>query len=469
MQAFQSAGDAQRVFLSRLHDAPPTHKLAIQKSIANRVLAFPADLERDLENGGSAVGIEPLSGKSWSVVLAHSDGRPRRLSFSDGSIVALDYDYVVKAFLFCYFAVTSKQHGPVVATSLLGLVSGIPNGPIPFQDELWAYAWRSDQNLAHSVFSDIVDFVVLHEAGHIYLDDKGSDFLQMVVVDPARAADGAQAVFGPESVVTEFSVGTESRTLWQQVTRPGHKPQLILPGTDASERREYGPDIFALLARYILDSQGPPDSRLVLQVTPARMLFWNLLFVFEAIVEESMGVGIANQNMLEIRRREARRERTHPHAHSRVSVLHFHIADLLRRLAGADADATMSVCNGIYDNLWSDRFWTGVALVANACERQADNAKTEQWGPVFDSMDARLGSAHTDLRPNLKCLVVKTYSEFCGLMSAAALGTVPPDRFAAFELEIGERIIQGLADDPHFSERLAPLAHAMTDLPKTGG
>ncbi|MCR9135880.1 MAG: hypothetical protein NXI27_07795 [Alphaproteobacteria bacterium] len=469
LQAFKSAGDGQREFLSRVRDAAPTRELAIQKSIANRVLAFPADLQRDLDNGGSAIGIEPLPGRTWSVVLAHAGGRPRRLSYPDGSIVALDYDYVVKAFLFCYFAVSDKRHCPTVATSLLGLVSGIPNGPIPFQDVLWACAWHSDQSLAHSVMSDIVDFIVLHEAGHIYLDAHGADFLQMVVVDPARAVGGVEAVFGPGSVVTEFSVGTQGRSLWQQVTRPGHEPSLILPGTDVSERREYGPDVFALLTRFVLDSQGIPDGRLALQVTPARMLFWNLLFVFEAVVEESMNVGIANQYMLEMSRREAGRERSHPHAHSRVSVLHFHISELLRRLAVADANATMAVCSGVHDSLWSDRFWTGVALASNACEKRADNTMFEQWVPVFDSMDARMGSVHTELRPNLKCLVVKSYGELCGLVAAVTLGTVPPDRFSAFELAIGERIIQGLAGDTHFGEHLAPLTRAITDLPKTGG
>lgn len=469
LQAATTAHDVQRLFVSRMRHAEPTHETAIRKSIANRVLAFPADLEEQLGKGGPAIGIAPFSSKAWSVVLANAHGRPRRIRFADGSIVGLDYDYVVKAFLFCYFAISNKPHSPMVATSILGLVSAIPSGPLPFQDDLWAYAWHTDQELAHSVFADIVDFVVLHEAGHIYLDRYESGFLQMVAVDPARAADGPQALFGPGCVVTEFLVGTLRRSLWQQVALPDKNPRLILPGTDASERDEYAPDVFALLTRYVLDSQGKPDPGIVHQVTPARMLLWNLLFVYEAVVEESMGAGIALQDMLETRRRDAGRQRTHPHAHSRVSVLHFHIADLMRRLKIADADTIMSQCGAFYDLLWSDRFWTGIYLVANICGKSSDDAMTGEWVQAFDSMDARFGSTHKTLGPSLKCLVIKSYGELCGLVTVVRQQLVPPENFASFERQIGERIIHGIAGDDHFGDHLAPLARAMKDVPKSGG
>lgn len=469
LQAAKTAQDVQRLFVSRLQTAEQTHETAIRKSIATRVLAFPADLETQLGKGGSAVGIDPFSAKSWSVVLANADGRPRRIRFADGSIVGLDYDYVVKAFLFCYFAVSNKPHSPTVATSILALVSAIPAGPLPFQDNLWAYAWHADQALAGSVFADIVDFVVLHEAGHIYLDHHDSGFLQMVVVDPARAAEGAKAVFGTGCTVTEFSVGTQRRSLWQQVALPGRDPRLILPGSDASERDEYAPDIFALLTRYVLDSEGMPDPQLVHRVTPARMLLWNLLFVYEAVVEESMGAGITHQDMLEIKRRDAGRQRTHPHAHSRVSVLHFHIADLMRRLDISGADTVMSQCTDIYDLLWADRFWTGVYLAANACGKPSEDAESAEWVRAFDAMDVRFGSTHKALRPSLKCLVIKSYGELCGLVTAVAQRLVPQERFASFERQTGERIIRGVAGDKQFGDHLAPLARAITDMPKSGG
>lgn len=468
LQAAKTAQDIQRLFVSRIHHAEPTGETAIQKSIANRVLAFPGDLEKQLHNGGSVVGIAPFSGNTWSVALVNAHGRPRRIRFADGSIVGLDYDYAVKAFLFCYFAVSNRPHSPTVAASILSLVTATPAGPLPFQNDLWAYAWHTDQDLARSVFADIVDFIVLHEAGHVYLDRHDSGFLQMVVVDPALAAGGVQTVFGPDCVVTEFSVGTQRRSLWQQVVLPGQDPRLILPATDASEQDEYAPDIFALLTRYVLDSQGKPDPRLVHRVTPARMLLWNLLFVYETVVAESMSAGIANQDMLEIRRRNAGRQHTHPHTHSRVSVLHFHIADLARRLGMSSADTMMEQCGTIYDLLWSDRFWTAVYLAANAHGKPSDDPKNEEWVRAFDTMDARLGSAHKALRPSVKCLVIKSYGELCGLATAVARRIVPLERFSSFERQIGDRIIRGLAEDPHFGDHLAPLARAMTDMPKTG-
>lgn len=453
----------------RLVDAVPSPGTPLLRALAHRLSGFPSDLAGHFGRGGASVG---LNGRidapaSSPLRLVLCDGASTRLRFHDGELIAVDPNFIIGAALVAFFATRPAPYAPAVAASLLALRVPFRNHELPFQNELVALATLLDGKIMRTILTEVCDLVALHEIGHVYVDRHGAGFVRMEVVSPSDAKMCLAHAEQTGHVLQVFEPGARLTSRWDVLRdQKSGRATLILPGTDRHEIDEYAPDVFALLARSVLDCRGPlrPDW---LPILTLRFLVWSLTMLVQEATELEAEGGRSWRDTRRILRRQAgaRQRPTHPAASTRSDVVLFHIGELIGEL---DSDRLVELWGslaGTHDKVWSDEIDMGIALLEHWLEGSPDTEQLAPWSEVFD---AHVGKRLGDVGARVKCLAIRTLGELRGLGALASRTAMPHAEVLVAERQIGDRITESVTTDAE----LAPLreaASAFAAIPKLRG
>lgn len=434
----------------RLEEGKHEAGAAFQRQVASRLSGFPGALEKDIGAGGTCVGIVAAKANWPSVVLADGRGYSCCIPFHDGHLAVVDFGFLVDAALFVFFATRPRDYAQHVAAAIFALSVLRKGRAIPFNVDLVELAFRLDGTGMRSIVCNLADMIALHEVGHVYVAANGNGFLAMDVVADADAFKRLVEAHAQGLQLENFVVNPGIPTsCWEVLRNPktGYG-RLVLPGHDSREIVEYAPDVFAALARSVLDAQGPPHAG-TLQVWRARYPMWTLTaLLLEAIEDEAKG-GAWTRGMREMARSSSGKplRTTHPRAVTRNDVLLFHLRELLheRGVEGrTEADgAYWRTFKQQHSAIWSEQLMMHHELLVQDIRLHEPPGDAERWITAFDILAGKARCRFDELGPKARFLASRVLGELRDLSAAYRDGLVPYLDLPSKEEEIGRRILDG--------------------------
>ena len=434
--ATQALEDSERRLLSADNDL----RLKLLRGLSNRLVAFPQALMADLSSGGESVGLVPIGPDDIRVLLVNGDSC--RLNLGDGALAAIDASFVLKASELTFFATWPVPYASLVAATLFVATAVIRHRPIPFQFELAALTWMMSESGARSVQADVGDLVTLHEIGHSYAELHGTEFVDMVVF-PKHEANNISPVLAKDG--WQLSSFRGAASMWGVLRNQlNNQSKLVLPSYDERELIEYAPDIFALMARTVLDGQGPVRVN-GLHVLPARHVIWSWVMLLQESIQEQAEGGEAWRLVRQLQRRAdgARARPTHPASATRSDVLLFHMLRLVDRFGGVETAGLRSKLMDQQQAIWSEKPLIHLHLLLDPLIQSERSVAMKPWIEQFDAAQSDYG----DLPPGLKYLCARVLSPLADLATTCLRGETPRSLAAILAKKIGSETLDSMLAD----------------------
>jgi hypothetical protein len=254
-------------------------------------------LRADFQSTGETFGVRSVVSEHVYFILGDNGGASCILRYENDVLIVLDRNVILQAFLFSYFMTLPDSYARIVAAVLLVLGGHRAHGPIPFQEQLANFAATRNRTLAYQTLNDVVDFIALHELGHI-AEQPPESLLHVIIHDSKSAIEIDRLIYedirqfgnpGNERLPRHRCFGTYRlfetchqgfSTLRRSIDDPW---SLYIDHEKSRKLGEFASDMFAVYARSILDSSGGFHS-LVLDQLPFRVLVINHLFFYLATI-----------------------------------------------------------------------------------------------------------------------------------------------------------------------------------------
>lgn len=212
--------------------------------IQNRLRQIPDCLWSDHSKAPNKLGLELASGRPIVMQTARHRGRHARYRLTDADLVILDRDILIRAALFLYFSLRSKADFDALLAQafVFAHYAMVSNQPVPMQ---YYIVQGIRENLTElplflQCLNSLLDFIALHEIGHIAAGKSGptSPFFH-VKLQPALD----QAQEQRYQVIFHRAPSTQNRVQFQDLMTKGQVEELYC-------------DAFALTARVLMDASG---------------------------------------------------------------------------------------------------------------------------------------------------------------------------------------------------------------------
>lgn len=234
--------------------------------IQNRLGQIPGSLCDDYARAPFKLGLGPPLERSIRMQAALHGGRHMRYSLPDADLVVIDRDVLIRTALYVYFSVFARSSANAVFAQAFVLVHGAVyrSAPLPLQYSIVKriVADAEARVIFLKCLNTVLDFIALHEIGHVYADRAGAvrDFFHLE---------------------TRIDAASDARVL-AYFRLPGGAG-AGLPRCESlthAQVEELFCDAFALTARTIMDASGQ-FSMAVLNAIPERLLLLSRCFLLE--------------------------------------------------------------------------------------------------------------------------------------------------------------------------------------------
>lgn len=236
-----SAFDEAKVMARGLSAVEPLGHSLIQ----NRLHQIPDCLWSDHSKAPNKLGLNLPASRKIVMQTARHRGRHVRYELADADLVILDRDILIRAALFLYFSFRGKSDSDALLAQAFAFVHNaiVPNQPLPMQYYIvqGILLNPTEQQLFLQCLNSLLDFVALHEIGHVSADTSGltSPFFHVEFqAEPDQAQD--RQLY---QVIFHRAAPTQDRV---QLPYPLTKGQV----------EELFCDAFALTARVLMDASG---------------------------------------------------------------------------------------------------------------------------------------------------------------------------------------------------------------------
>jgi hypothetical protein len=441
-----SVSAAMALAQERLLVPDPSVLAGLYRSFSRRLASFPPDLRKDVSIGGKAAGIVCPDGGWPPVVIAEGFGRSCCMKFDDGHLAVVDAGFFVNASLFVFFVSSPSPAGSIVASAILGLAILFGGRQVPFAEDLVALAMASSKPVFEEVLRTIVDMVALHEIGHAYVASSGSTFLAIDTVPIDEAVDYFARTLAEGRIVGEFRPGRAATSVWDTVTDPATgKSRLVLPGWDAFELNEYAPDVFALLARSVLDAQGSPRPE-TLALWNINYFVWTIVALMIDLTEAEVAGGAWNSTMRNIIRisEGARPRSTHPASPTRNDVVLFHLYELWTAVDGKTRDAVWPQIQRDHDEIWSNDAHLHLNHFVEVLREGHGMTEPDEFVEFVDELGV---DSWSELSLQAKSIIGRVLGPFAGLGAAARLGKLPISEVPGYEARLGANLLHDIQEN----------------------
>ncbi len=307
--------------------------------IQNRLSQIPDCLNADFERAPVKLGLSQPVGRSMWMQAASHGGRHARYELPDGDLIVLDCDVLIRSALYLYFGALGKGEldGRVAQAFTLTYAAILPGSAIPFQDQILIQILNhtNSRALFLECLNTLLDFVALHEAGHVYCDRSGRShaFFRVEMSDHDDSADRSNGVRYHAFYRDPWQAG-ETIKLGSAISR--------------AQCDELFCDAFALVSRSIMDASGT-FTLPVLDALTLRLLALSGFFLLEDMSNvhgpgptASVNIGrlkMANRNVPPNQPLEQQPgyNKTHPSPLERFTSSYIH-AGWICKDAGVDRD-----------------------------------------------------------------------------------------------------------------------------------
>lgn len=451
LREFETAGEAVDHARRLLAAAPNTMEAALVRGLAAKISGFPQALAKDLAAGGQSVGLLPIGPEGFEVLLVN--GPSCRLEFADKPIAAIGAPFVLQEALINFFASSTMPHASIVAATVFVIAGALRGRAMPMLHETSLLTWMISDSGARSVQADVGDLLALHEVGHIYADKHGTGFTAFSMHSEN------------ESGVCEVQPFIGANSHWSMGIDPiTRRQRLLLSPEDAHELHEYAPDVFALLARTVLDHQGPVGD--LLQVTPVRLAIWSwVMLLTETIEDMNSGGPFMKATREAIRHSEAGSiRRSHPRSGTRADVLMFHMRQLLEQHAGPENENLVRQLEGVHASMWTEAPLKHLHLALH----MAADEREDHWPEETAEFDRIFGPGmYHHLTPGIKYLCIKVLKPLAAIMVMVNQREVAPKDAQVLCVFAMLTIATELAKAPDaLSQQVARFASHVERMPK---
>ncbi len=236
-----SAFDEAKVIARGLSAVEPLGHSLIQ----NRLHQIPDCLWSDHSKAPNKLGLNLPASRKVVMQAARHRGRHARYELIDADLVILDRDILIRAALFLYFSFRGKSDFDALLAQAFAFAHNaiVPNHPLPMQYCVVQGILMNptERQLFLQCLNSLLDFVALHEIGHVSADTSGltSPFFHVEFQTEPDQAQGRQLY----QVIFHRAAPTQDRVQLPDPLTKGQVEELFC-------------DAFALTARVLMDASG---------------------------------------------------------------------------------------------------------------------------------------------------------------------------------------------------------------------
>jgi hypothetical protein len=236
-----SAFDEAKVMVRGLSAVEPLGYSLIQ----NRLHQIPDCLWSDHSKAPNKLGLNLPAGRKIVMQTARHRGRHARYELADADLVILDRDILIRAALFLYFSFRGKSDFDALLAQAFAFAHNaiVPNQPLPMQYCIvqGILINPTEQQLFLQCLNSLLDFIALHEIGHVSANTNGltSPFFHVDIQAEPHETEGEQIY----QVIFHRAAPNQDRIKLPDPMTRGQVEELFC-------------DAFALTARVLMDASG---------------------------------------------------------------------------------------------------------------------------------------------------------------------------------------------------------------------
>ena len=477
LREFKSARDAQARFLKNFDVITSQRSSswfhAVYKCIFKRVITIPDCLLTDFQSASETFGVtSPISDKVY-FILGENGGSSGAIRYDDDVLIVLDRNLLLRAILFVFFV----GHSMPIASVILVLSAIRAEGPLPFQEDLFQYAYKRNETNILAALKEIVDFVALHELGHLSRQAPLS-LLKLCIRHSESAGDINKimeediAKYGgpdPDNLPPHRRFGIyqilDSAHFRLNVLRPRIEDpwSIVIDSKHRNRIEEWFADTFGIYSRSILDSSGGVDTPRVLAQVPGRITILNYLFFYLETIRTHRE-GISSQvNLRRFKETQGYKdysEDTHPTPLSRLTLIAFHCEQMYSRLNIAPDQDFWCWWKRRNGGMWNYGFLIRTDMIIDYLKTCSEK-RFEAEATAFDNLNSYREGMYTGWSDICKALVTWGYGELIGLMITYTNGKIRNPEFEDAAIGISKRAMAVL-DQEEFGSQLGYLAYGLS-------